>query len=295
MSRQQHEPVATDALLHLAADQLIVGLRDQSLDPVLVHLALGDRGGFDLGVKPLAGRHPTELLLGFTAPSAWHAVGMATAGWAYRIEQRGNPARAHARVHVVTMVSRSGEVVQRTHVSDDSDLTAALSTQLGEPEGEQIDLLRRVLDLPTAPPPCDAGVFWAIEWLAAVLGADTDGLTTWDDVVAHHPAVALLRAAPPGTDRGPGEDFVDLVESFARVCDWSRIRELVRDDRLPVPDLVASDAEWLDDGAFARFVLNRCPPALGAPDRDRRARARPPGRTAARRARRPRSARRRVA
>jgi len=95
--------------------------------------------------------------------------------------------------------------------------------------------------------------------LSAVLGAAPDELATWDDVAALHPAMALLTRADDAS-RAHGDDFVDVVMAFCNVCTWTRLRSLVGDSRFTAPELVPSDAAWFDDGAFARFLLSRCPP-----------------------------------
>lgn len=244
--------LATDASLHLLADHLTEALAEGDIEPCLLHVATPDATGFDLGVKPLGGLHPTDALLGTTAPAEWHAVGIATHGWAYHVAERGNPRRRRHRVHVVTLLSRSGEHAHRTR-ADDGELDDVLDGE--PPSGEQVDLLRRVLGLPTDPPPCETSTYWSIEWLAALVGAD-GSVETLADAIALHPVTRLLR---PGTALHDA-DTLDVLTAFHRVLTWGRMRELAGLDRFSVPDLTPDDATWLDDGSFARFVLNRCPP-----------------------------------
>ena len=246
------EHLATDASLHLLADHLTEALANGDLEPCLLHVGAPDADGFELGVKPLDGLHPTDALLGTTAPADWHAVGIATHGWAYHVAERGDPARRRHRVHVVTLLSRSGEHAHRTR-ADAEDLEEALGAEA--PSGEQVDLLRRVLGLPTDPPPCDPSTYWSIEWLSALVGAEQQ-IDTLSDAIVLHPVTELLRR---GTSIG-GADLVDVLTAFHRVLTWGRMRELAALDRFTVPELGPEDAAWLDDGAFARFVLNRCPP-----------------------------------
>lgn len=259
-------PVAADAYVHLVADQLLTGL-GEDLEPVLVHVS--DRGADDLqvGIKPLDGRHPSDLLVGFTAPPEWHALGVATRGFAYPIAERGSPQRQRTRVDVVALVSRTGELAHRVHVHDGGTLATSLDSALrdgpDDATGEQVDLLRLALGLGTDEPPCGSDVYWAIEWLSALLGSDATELRTWARVVERHPATTVLLHGG-GTEAGNGgagvDDFVEVAAAFSRVCTWTRIRSLVAEDRFEVPDLVPTDASWFDDGGFARFVLSRCPP-----------------------------------
>ena len=260
----RRDAVAADAFVHLVADQLIADLRRDALAPSLVHVTDDGCDRLEIGVKPLDGHHPTDLLVGFTAPPDWHALGMATRGWAYHLAERGSPTRHRARVQVVTLVSRSGEVAQRTHVDDDGDIAAALGAAPDGTAGEQMDLLHLALGQPTPEPPCDTDVYWVIEWLSALLQADAADLERWDDVVAHHPAIGLVHRSAARTGHVDpafaGHDWTELVRAFHRAVTWSRLRALVELDRFSVPELVPSDAAWFDDGAFARFLLSRCPP-----------------------------------
>lgn len=246
------DPLATDASLHLLADHLTDALAEGDIEPCLLHVAAPDQDGFDLGIAPLDGRHPTDVLLGQTAPPEWHAAGIATHGWAYHVADRGDPRRRRHRVHVVTLLSRSGEHAHRTR-ADDPEVDGLLDGEL--PTGEQVDLLRRVLGLPTDPPPCDASTYWSIEWLSALL-AHEEPVRTLADAIVLHPVTELLRR---GTSI-EGTDLVDVLTAFHRVVSWSRMRELASLARFTVPDLGPQDASWLDEGAFARFLLNRCPP-----------------------------------
>lgn len=246
------QPLAADASLHLLADHLLRARADGA-EPALVSVSEPNDDGFDLGLRPLDGAHPSDMLLGFVAPADWHAVGVTTDGWAYRIGERAVPEARRTRVHVVTLVSRSGERVHRVAAVDGTPLGGRGGDDPGDVTGEQVDLLLRVLDVPTPPPPCDASVFWAIEWLVRLVA---DAPRTWREVTERHPGIRLLRTG----DAWPAEDFLDIAGTFSRVCSWARIRALAAEGAYPVPDLTPLEAGWLDDGAFARFVLTRVPP-----------------------------------
>lgn len=249
------DAVAADAGLHLVADHLLDALVAGALEPSLVHVASADLGATDIGLLPLDGRHPTDLLVGFVAPAEWHALGIVTSGWAYPLGQRGSTQRTRTRVHLVTLVSRSGETAHRTQIEGDGEVAAALADE-PRPAGEQVDLLRLALELPTDPPPCATDAYWTIEWLSALLALDEDDLRSWADVVDAHPAMQLL---VPDDDLRHA-DFIEVAASFVRVCTWARLRRLAADGAFPVPELTPTEALWFDEGAFARFLLNRCPP-----------------------------------
>lgn len=260
------EPLAVDAALHSLADGLLTSLVEDGIRPSLLHVAdpldPTEPDEAELGLLPLDDRHPTELLLGFTAPEHWRAVGMATGGWAYHVDDRAKPDRRRQRVHLVTLVARSGEIAHRVHVEGDDRVSAQLAAT-DTPVGEQIDLLRRVLGLATEAPPCEASIYWAIDWLSGLLATDADELSTWDDVCDRHAARRVLEHVDP-TDGGRRDiavtDFDLVLRAFGRVCDWPTLRRAASQDRFEAPELTATDAAWLDDGAFARFLLNRCPP-----------------------------------
>ena len=253
-------PAPIDASLHLLADHLVDELSAGHFPPALLHVTAGDAEGFDLGVRPLEGQHPSELLIGFRAPDEWHAVGVATGGWAYHVSERASPARHRTRVHVVTVLSRTGEFAHRTRVEDDVALGSLLEDPAEQPGGEQVDLLRRTLALPTDPPPCGSEVYWAIEWLSELLGRGADGSIGWEAVVDAHPFVIMARRFSGGGPDMSDQDLVAAASDLARLLSWSHLRERLGDGLLEVPELVPADAGWFDDGSFARFVLNRCPP-----------------------------------
>lgn len=253
--KSDRDPTAADAFVHLAADQLIADLRS-GLEPSLVHVADERHGRHEIGLEPLDGQHPSTLLVGFTAPEEWHALGLAVRGYAYPLSERSDVrTRQRTRVHIVTLISRSGETAQRMHVPDDLDLERALGADPGDAGGEQIDLLRLALGLGTDEPPCPSDVYWTIEWLSALLGTDTGALQTWPDVIVRHPAMRLLHQTGRTED-----DIVEVAAAFGRVCHWRRLRRWARDGAFTPPELVPSDGDWFDDGAFARFLLSRCPP-----------------------------------
>lgn len=245
------DPLATDASLHLICDHLARALAQGDIEPALIHVAGVDERGFDLGLRPLDGAHPTGLLLSTTAPDDWHAAGVVTSGWAYHRDPTSSSSRIRHRIHLATLVSRTGEIAHTVEGLDDVDLDPpTLSGQ--PPEGEQVDLLRRSLGLPTPPAPCDASVFWVIRWLGTIADQRPD---RWTDVLEAHPAMALLE----NTSSLTRADTLELIGAFHRVCSWSRLRTLTSTGVLAVPELRADDASWLDEGSFARFVLNRSP------------------------------------
>ena len=250
-------PTAVDASLHLLTHQVLDQLRTDELEPCLLFVEPGD-DDVRLGIKPLDGAHPSTLLSGFAAPDDWYALGVATTGWAYDVADRATGAPHRRRVVVVTFVSRSGEVAHRTHVVDDAVIDRRLRDSSDEVDGEQIDLLKLSLGLDTPEPPCDTSVFWAIEWLSNVLSAENGSADDWDRIADLHPARQILGRSESTPDRGVG--LAATATMFARACPWTRLHRLVQEGGYAAPHLSRTDARWLDEGAFARSVLSRCPP-----------------------------------
>ena len=250
-------PTAVDASLHLLAHQVLDQLSDDELEPCLLFVEPGD-DDVRLGIKPLRGAHPSTLLLGFAAPDEWYALGVASTGWAYDVADRSTGAPDRHRVLVVTLVSRSGEVAHRTHVVDDPITDRRLRESGDEVDGEQIDLLKLSLGLDTPGPPCDTSAFWAIEWLAAVLSAGDGNDDDWDRIADLHPARQIL-----GRSKNTSHQTMGLAATatmFSRACPWPRLRRLVVEGGYDAVHLSRSDARWLDEGAFARYLLSRATP-----------------------------------
>lgn len=169
----QPVPPALDAgfLDHLA-DSLGRAIADNG-GGVLVHVVARPDGP-DIGILPLDGLAPADVLLGTVAPADWAVLGVATTGWARSPGRRSGRRRAE----VVVLVARDGRVVGRVRQGDQV---------ITEPpaHGVTLDCLQRALGLPT-PPPSDLAVNWAgLRELAGAGGWPALGLTTeeasWHD------------------------------------------------------------------------------------------------------------------
>jgi hypothetical protein len=113
---------------------------------LLVRLAWPDIDDGDddieLGLLPLDGIHPAELLAGFDAPDEWWALGLITRGWASpmgAVRPSQHPARR--RVTTTVLVDRSGRTVGRTTGDDGTVWLDGPPT-----EGELLRLLRQALE-----------------------------------------------------------------------------------------------------------------------------------------------------
>ena len=96
---------------------------------ILARLAIDD-DGVELGLLPLDGVHPAELLDGFEAPPEWWALGVVSRGWT---SQR-------RRIVATMLVDRDGTAAGRV-----IDEHGAVLLDHPPPEGVVPDLLRAAL------------------------------------------------------------------------------------------------------------------------------------------------------
>jgi hypothetical protein len=235
--------------------------------------------------------HPLDVLLGFTAPASWAAIGLRCQGHAYDLgpAARSSPAAdgsppplppppppaapapaaapdervAPVPVVVTMLLDRAGRGAGALR-------RGAVVTRLdGPPEGVVGDACRRALGLPTRPPPPSTTDLWLRVWLDRLVEEtmstdDAGRFTSWEAVAARHPAApgqpTALRANPRST-REPvvtADPYVlaDATLQLAAVWPWSRLRddpEVVDTAQPPAP---AHLTRWMDDGMFARWVLS---------------------------------------
>lgn len=133
---------------------------------VLVHV-LARADGPDVGILPLDGLAPTDVLLGAEAPADWAVLGVATGGWARSLDRPSHRVRAE----VVVLVARDGRVVGRVRQGDQVITEPPAS-------GVTLDCLQRALGLPTAPPTGPAIDWAALRELVVAGGWPALGLTT---------------------------------------------------------------------------------------------------------------------
>ena len=207
------------AFLCLLAESLLMSLAEGG-DPALIHVIQQPNGG-DVGLLPLDGAAPAELLLGTVAPAEWSALGVATRGRARPLDGHGPPSTAE----VVVLVPRAGEVIGRMrHGGQVSPEAPAY--------GLTLDCLQRALGLPAAPPQVPAVHLLATAWLEAVLRTGGDSST--------------IEMMEPGMEWGS--------------LSWARLRQLAIEDRWPYSTLTPEEAAWFDEGSFSRWVLDGRPP-----------------------------------
>lgn len=243
-------PAQIDALVRLIDE----GTVD---DPghLLVHVA-DDGDDVLLGVRPLdAGTHPFTELAGCIAPPEWKMVGLRVRGLAHQLDGDIPP----TRTSTTYLVDRGGaeRSIMRT-----GDRVQALA---GPATGTLPDLCRRVLGLPTAPPPRTTTTLWTVAWLDRVIEAWGDPTrrvrlaSSWADVAALHPALS-----PPGDgDRLGLEEparLAAIARDHAHAWGWERLRHHPAVLPLPEGSLPVEISTWMDDGFFARWALGAFPP-----------------------------------
>lgn len=199
--------------------------------------------GVDLALRPLPeGVHPVDLLLGHVVPRRWAAAGLVAPAAARPVDGAEGP-----HLVVAVLVGRDGTVAHRGCDHTGADVLPADAP----PTGRLVDLLRRALGLPTAPPGVAPGALWEAVWLDAVVAAAAAGGTP---TLGPDLADALSATTAPGDHRG-----------------WDHLRGLASGRRAPagatdaalataLRDLVEpADAAWMDDGCFSRWVLGALP------------------------------------
>jgi hypothetical protein len=219
--------------------------------PHLVHLRLDrEAEALDLGLGPIPGvGHPADALVGFRAPDDWDGVGLASAGTLHH--GRGpEPQRSRGRFTTLALRDRPGA----TLVERDDGGTELLE---GDPVGWVVDVLRRVLGLPTAPPEGSTALLIDVWWLDAMVRE------LLDHPGRHHGWRWMARAhplCPPATVPEP-EELQARASAEALARPWSRLRGVLAGRELPAGSIglpvgrVLSGEEWFDDGALSRWVL----------------------------------------
>ena len=181
-----------------------------------------------------------EGLHGWSAPPGCAAVGVVATG---RVVSAGRPRRpgssgVHRPIALGCVVSRTGVV--GWSASPKGTLSGSA------PEGGRIlDCLKRCLGLPTPPEPGGLRVLVDTIWIAAVIEAARESpetLVSWDLVEGLHPAANRPHLACQGA--GPT---------------WEDIRLATADGAWREGPVAAELAGWMDEGMFARSVLERLP------------------------------------
>lgn len=240
-------------------------------------VALGDPGPADLvgvvdlasiGVVPEPGARPDHLvlaalddpdpvtaLLGRSSPEAFWAVGLVTSALTRPLDA-ADTADGATFVH---LVDRRGVSVS---VLGTPDGRTGTDGPTAEPvQGRAADACRRMLDLPTAPPPPDMTAHVVDLWLARTTRAALEQpCLDWPSVVRHNPAHDLA----PGTAVPTPAAIARHTVAFGEQLDWERYRQrCVEAGTTPFGELDGAVAAWMDAGMFARWLLGESMPWAG--------------------------------
>lgn len=216
------------ALAEFAHDELRHG-------PETVIAALSDDSEVHLGLwsPPGADADLVTALVGWTAPEGVQLIGVADDG------------EGHRRT---TILDRAGRVVT---VDGDGSVPRPTSVLIA-------DLLARVFELPTPPPPVSVATWFDLRWLDRLAEAVFAAEVSLDiaDLLALHPLHRPEIDSP--------EALRGLVEDTARRCSWATLRACSDDSPSershPPGGTVLAGRDWFDDGSFARQLLARLAP-----------------------------------
>ena len=224
--------------------------------PVAALAGLGPAG------LELCALHPLHELTGMVAPPDVAAVVVVATGRAHAVAavtpSAPGPTRAHHtppadgdQVGVVFGMDRRGSCHARLRVGGNWMATSP-------DEGRIPDTVRRVLDRPTAPPPAGPARLVAALWAGAVMQRmdarrrrGSGRPLAWAAAVACHPLRELTPAAS-SPRWASGEVSAALDASVS----WERLRTLTVAGRGSDEWCPPALAAWMDEGMFARHVLD---------------------------------------
>lgn len=247
-------------LIELLAEQLATAHRRTGGGRSVVRARSGT-DGVELALRSLPhGVHPADVLIGQVVPRRWTVVGVVATATAHHLDDQSLTPAA-----LVVLVDRDGHIAHRVEAGDGAELVPAGGVP---PSGRLVDLLLRSLGCPTAAPDVPPRQFWAALWLDAVVaevapGPDTP--RTADELLALHPLIGggltaeLVDALGERPDLSNGPGWRALRELAATNTPARTPAEAALRDALgPIvpPDLAA----WMDDGAFARWLIGALPP-----------------------------------
>ncbi len=220
---------------------LLIGLTDEGVD---------DRNP-PAPVPGSSGTDPADLvasLVGFDAPASWEAMAVVVQGRSWLLDGGEADPRPIRLTHVVDREGGSASVMRH----------AGEEPTLGGPEGQGrlVDVCRRALGLPTAPPPEVSTGLWALLWLDGLLARAARGERLGGLVAAAraHPAIEMVAEHEPDLVDEAADRLVRLGELFGQARDWPHLRQAAAAGQWKVEDLDPEGAAWMDDGMFARWV-----------------------------------------
>lgn len=219
--------------------------------PVLLRIELED-GAVTLGARDLdLGEHPADALLGFVAPEEWVAFGIIATGWGspYCEEHRARRGASRVRVRTAHVVARDGNEASALSMAGEPVRTLGLyrATDPDALAGSVPDIVRRVMNVPTAPAGFPPSELMATVWLSGVTIE-----------ARRRPGHRLTSADIDNIEPG-GAEATQLLVDHPDELTWESLRWMV----VRGTEMFGIDptlAAWFDDGAFARWALGGYPP-----------------------------------
>jgi len=216
--------------------------------PLLIGLGPGaDPDEVDVAVTPPVS-DIYDALLGLVAPAWWEALLIWVEGSAFRPGQ----AESGEPVRLLLGLTRGGTSLSRLQSLDG----VALPFTANRPsEGLLLDCARRVFELETPPPPPSTVGFHSSLWLDEILAlafSDPDADTGWPTLAALHPARPDVVGDEPSA-------IANATRRLAQATGWASLRRAAATGLHPELPLSSADAEWMDDGLFARWCLSAFP------------------------------------
>ncbi|KAA0232486.1 MAG: hypothetical protein JJLCMIEE_01402 [Acidimicrobiales bacterium] len=235
-------------------------------EPVLVGVtraATHDPGSaqFDPRRFPAGPRGAAHSMLGFCAPPHWDAVVAVLDGKARSLDG-GNlpghtgPVRSYYLLDREARACSAIESERGSHI----DLSGG-----HEPVGVVVDACHRALGLACAHESRTTLHLLAAVWLNAIVVAATDpdldaGLSCWRGVAALHPAAASPTGGGGRFRPLTPERLASVAVRAALRLPFESIRTRCAHGDWPMADLSPTEAAWMDEAMFARWVLGAYPP-----------------------------------
>lgn len=268
-SRHTAVPSPTPHLLERLLERLAVDTPDGRAELILVHggAPLGDRrsstdtstetdtgtGDLRIEIRPLLGIDPVAELIGIRQPHGCRIVGVRAS-----VTTRSADSSAERHGSMLHLLDADGTSVTQLIGHAPDQLRLGPDTVVRQ--GRLSDACRRILGLPTSPPPVDMVHFVIDAWLSIVLRTAliSPGLR-WPRVVELSLVHQLAAGPAPSESTNPAA-MADALRDLAGSMDWHRYRAAcVTLGGCPVSELSASDIAWMDTGMFSRWTHDSMP------------------------------------